>query len=552
VKRSHMFRDPVWWIALVIFFGLGATWALASPLLSNPDEAAHSVKAAALVRGQVLPPKYPLPNDGPNSILQGGFTTLVAVPYSFTYQMAGIPGCYINLPDVPAGCAPRFVDRPRPATWTTLIGRYPPTYYAIVGGATLVSTGARGIYGMRLISALLSALLLATALACARHAPRVRLLALGVCVACTPEVFILSGAVNPNSLENAAGICAWAALGVAMLHDGPKIPNYLLVVAGISTSLLVWTRPLSTLWLAVIVVTTLGFLGQWSQLRQRLREQGVRILVGTVAIVSVGAGIWTLVSNDLGNNSGYNPKGLRLWAATVHSLALTPSYLRQMVAVLGWWRTPTFPALSWGWALILGIVVLLALRYAGRRAALGVLFILAVVVLMPTVLQAPTAKQLGFVWSGRYGLAIAAGVPIMASLGLSTSDRLSSRATRWWVAVVVTLVAMVQVGAHWANMRRYIVGDNGPMWYFGHSGWVPPLPAWSLLVSMIVFSAGLAILTYRVATGGMKPAPGRLHASSRVSTQPVEEPGAGGRGDRYPGHGAGEGGRPHADAGAGA
>ena len=551
MRQRHMLRDPVWWVALVVFFGLGATWALASPLLSNPDEAAHSVKAAALVRGQIFPPKYPLPNDGPNSILQGGFTTLVAVPASYTFQMAGIPECYINNPDTPAGCGPRFVDNPRPSKWTTLIGRYPPTYYAIVGGATLVSTGARGIYGMRMLSALLSALLLASAFACAREAPRFGLLALGVCLACTPEVFILSGAVNPNSLENSAGICAWAALGVAMLHDGRKVPKYLLVVFGVSASLLVWTRPLSTLWLTIIAVTVLVFLGKKARLRQRLRERRVQVLVGAIAFAGLTAGVWTLVSNDLGNNSGYNPKGLGLWQATIHSLALTPSYLRQMVAVFGWWRTPTFPAVSWAWGLAVGIVVLLALRYAGRRAALGVLFILVVVLLVPTALQAPTAKSLGFVWSGRYGLAIGAGVPIVAALGLSTSGRLSRRATRLSVGIVVTLVAIIQVAVHWANMRRYIVGDNGPLWYFGHSGWIPPLPAWSLLLAMIVFSAGLAVLTYRVATtGGAAPTLGDAPLSSSVPS--VQERGADGSGDGHPNNGAGKARRSPVEGGVGA
>jgi len=506
-RRVRRFlRDPVWWTAFLLFFGLGATWALASPLLSNADEAAHSVKAAALYDGgQLLPPKFPLPNDGPNSILQGGWTTLVRVPYSYTFQMAGIPSCYINNDDKPAGCAPRFVDSPRPSKWTTLIGRYPPTYYALVGWATLVSTGARGIYGMRFISAGVSALLLATAFACARESRKFRLLALGVVVACTPETFLLAGAVNPNGFEATAGICTWAALGVTMLNGASRIPKRLLVVTGIAASLLVFTRPLSTLWLALITLIVLTFLGGFPRVRSRLREHGVRVLVGIVGLISVGAGVWTLVSNDLGNNMGYNPKGLGFWDAAVHSLRLTPEYLSQLVVVFGWWRTPAFPLISWMWGLALLILVVLALRFARRRLAFAVVTALTVLLLMPTLLQAPTAKKLGFVWSGRYGLAIGAGVPILAALALGASGRLSERSTKWIAATVVTLVAAAQIIAHYADMRRYIVGDNGPLWYFGHSGWIPPLPAWSLLVAVVTFSIGLAVLTYRVATGDPGP-----------------------------------------------
>jgi hypothetical protein len=526
---QHTLRDRVWWAAFILFFGLGVTWALASPLLSNPDEAAHSIKAAALVRGQVFPPKVNLPNLGPNSLLQGGWSTKVSVPASFTDQMAGIPGCYINHPDIPAGCAPRFVDDPRPSHFTTLIGRYPPTYYAIVGAATLVSTGARGIYGMRIITAALSALLLATAFACTRETPRFRLLALGVLVACTPEVFILAGSVNPNSLEASSGICTWALLGVAMLYDGPKIPGRLLVLLGISASLLVWTRPLSTLWLALIALTVLVFLGNRARLAQRLRERGVQALIGVLVFVSLGAGVWTLVSNDLGNNSGYYPKGLGLWAATIHSLSLTPSYLSQMVAVFGWWRTPAFPVISWVWALALGILILVALWRSKPRLALGVLVTMVIVLLVPTALQAPTAKKLGFVWSGRYGLAIGAGVPILAALALCATGRLRPRAKKWLVGVVVTLVALEQVAAHYANMRRYITGDNGPLWYFGHNGWIPPLPAWSLLVSMVVLSTLLAVLTYRVATSTRG-----LATDGDPASVPAEELVANGRRHRDP------------------
>jgi hypothetical protein len=528
----HTLRDRVWWAAFLLFFGLGLTWALASPLLSNPDEAAHSIKAAALVRGQVFPPKVNLPNDGPNSLLQGGWSTSVSVPASFTGQMAGIPGCYINHPDIPAGCAPRFVDDPRPSHFTTLIGRYPPTYYAIVGAATLVSTGARGIYGMRFITAALSALLLATAFACAREVPRFRLLALGVLVACSPEVLILSGSVNPNSLEASSGICTWALLGVATLHDAPKIPKRLLVLIGISASLLVWTRPLSSLWLALIVLTVLVFLGNRTRLRQRLRERGVQVLIAVLAVVGLGAGVWTLVSNDLGNNSGYYPKGLGVWQAAIHSLGLTPSYLSQMVAVFGWWRTPAFPVISWVWGLALGILVVVALWRSRPRLAFGILTIIAIVLLVPTALQAPTAKTLGFVWSGRYGLAIGAGVPILAALALCSSGRIRQRTTKWLVGVVVTLVAIVQVAAHYANMRRYITGDKGALWYFRHNGWIPPLPAWSLLLSMVLLSTGLAILTYRVATSRAVTTDGDPAAALPPGSS--DELAANGRGRREP------------------
>ena len=103
-------RLRVFLLAFVAFGVLGATWAFASPVLSNPDEAAHSVKAAATVRGQLVPPKERQPDDGPGGLLRGGFTTRVHVPYSYTWQTSRLPLCYIYDADAPAGCASDFGD----------------------------------------------------------------------------------------------------------------------------------------------------------------------------------------------------------------------------------------------------------------------------------------------------------------------------------------------------------------------------------------------------------------------------------------------------------
>ena len=66
-----------------LFALIGTIWSLASPVLSAPDEAAHAVKAAAVVRGQFL---------GDETGLPAGRGT-VQVPALFV-RAAELPLCY--------------------------------------------------------------------------------------------------------------------------------------------------------------------------------------------------------------------------------------------------------------------------------------------------------------------------------------------------------------------------------------------------------------------------------------------------------------------------
>ena len=492
-------RGPVWIVAFTLFFALGLVWSIGSPLFSVPDEPSHVVKAASVVRGELVPDKQTLPDEG-QGFIRGGWTTVVHVPLSYTWQTSSIPGCHMFDTRIPAGCSPGFIDDARPATWTTLNGRYPPIFYGLVGWPTLFDTGTTSIYLMRFINAAVCAALLATALACAREARRFRLAALGVALAATPQVFFLAGSVNPNGLEIAAAICLWTALTVVALDDRPRVPTHLLWVLGISAGLLAWTRPLSTLWLAIALSVVLLFATGRARVAEVLRSRAACITAAIVGVLCVTSAAWTLAFDALGNNSGDDPRGLGLLDAFSHSLGRTGEYLEQMVGVFGW-RSTTMPApLYWVWGAMVLTLVVLAVRYAPRRLAFGVLVLLGLMVLAPSLLQAPTAKEFGFVWSGRYNLPIAVGLPILAALAVGTSGRLRPRGTARLAGLVVTLVAAVQVIAHIVSTRRYVVGTDGPLFYLDQHGWDPPLPAWFLLIVTISVASGLALLTYRIAT----------------------------------------------------
>ena len=553
-------RLRVFLLAFVAFALLGVTWALASPVLSNPDEPAHSVKAAATVRGQLVPPKEQQPDEGPGSLVRGGFTTRVEVPYSYSWQTSGIPECYIFDKDAPAGCAHGFTDDaavicPRYdasrntvgacppdlastqslVRWVTLIGRFQPPYYAAVGWPTLFDTGNAGFFTMRFVSVVLNALLLAAAVACAAAVRRRRFMVIGVLLAATPQTILMAGSINPNGLEVSAAICTWVAASVALLDDRDRLPRGVLATLGVSAVTLVWSRPLSMVWLAVIGVTVLAAFGDRERVRARLRGRAERVTLIVIFVATLGSTAWTIGADALGQNSGYDPRGLDLLPAARHSLALTGSYLRQMVAVFGWQRepSPVWLSLLWG-AAVLAVVVVALVPWsrrahdehdeqgAGTRPKVVLLALIGFTLLMPTLLQVPSAKRIGFVWSGRYGLPVAVGIPIVAA-AMVGARRLSPRALRVLGGSIVVAVAFGQVVAHWANMRRYVVGLDGPVVYFGHDGWTPPLGAPVLLVLVVVASIGLAWLGYRL--GVAEPA--GPEATDAAGAEPV--PAAAGR-----------------------
>jgi hypothetical protein len=267
------------------------------------------------------------------------------------------------------------------------------------------------------------------------------------------------------------------------------------VPVALSCTVLALTRPLSTMWLAVIGLAVLLLLAEPARIRARLAERDVRRTIAVVGAASVAGAAWTVLSDNLGNNRGYNPWGLGMVDAVRHSLALSWSYLQQGVAVFGWDRTPSPAPLTWAWGVALALLLVPAVRAGGRRLGLGLLGLTLFVFLVPTFLQARTARAIGFVWSGRYGLALFAGIPVIAALVLARG----TRSYKALAAAVAVITAVGHVVAHMAAMRRWMVGTDGPLDYLGGDGWDPPVDPRLLLVATAVLAGALSLAAYRAA-----------------------------------------------------
>ena len=233
-QGGHVFA--VNWILFTVLLGiLAVAWSLATPLPSGPDEPAQYVKAAAVVRGQLI---------GGDAGKGQAYATRVRVPAGIRYLGSG-RNCYYR-PSVSAACASPYAP-PIPSTVdaVTYVGHYPPLYYAITGTPSLFSVGRTGQRAMRVVGAIACAVLLGLAFATARRWSTNPLLALGLALGVTPATIYLASVVNPSGLEIAVAAALWVSVLVLFSEHRSAPPPGLLAVITASTWLLAWTRPLS-------------------------------------------------------------------------------------------------------------------------------------------------------------------------------------------------------------------------------------------------------------------------------------------------------------------
>ena len=504
-------RVPTWWAWPGLLL-LCCSWAFATPVLGAPDEFAHVVRAAAVVRGQVVTEEVQRPGEY--------YEVLSAVDLPASYARArGVAGCYAFDPEVPASCAPPFAAQPGEgsATALTSVGRYPPLTYAVLGLPSLVLDGAAAVYGMRLVGALVCSSLLAAgtvALLGRRAHPA---LAVGTVLALTPMVMFLAGTVNPSGVEVAAGYALWAVALRSVLRPDPAWLRRDLLLAALAAAVLVNIRASSPV-LAVLIVSVLALVAGRPWWRSALagRRWVPAVVVGGVA--GALATVWVVAVDPNGQLGGRpSPELADPAVAARAGLSATPQYLRQAIGVFGY-LDPSAPLVVYGlWALLLlglGVAALVA-GLARERAAL--VLAAAVVVLLPVVVQVPTAADLGLIWQGRYLLAFAVGLPLLAGVVLARASATVPGAAGARGVVLAALVA--QVLALVAALRRASSGTGEPLWALD-GPWQPPL-GWAGVIAVAV--VGVVLLGAALWPGPRRPRRSEVPAADEVRTLDVAD-----------------------------
>ena len=466
----------------LLIFSAVSLWSLATPLMAFPDEPAHTIKAAAVVRGQI-------------TIEEGtsfGHGVHVRVPAYIANLHA--QDCFKFRQDTAANCAPAIPsDANDEAIGVTSAGSYNPMYYWIVGLPSLLLTGQPALFAMRILSALLSAAFYAagfTALAQLRQ-PRVPVLMASLAV--TPMVLFLAAGINPNSLEVAATIAAFCGF-VVTLDNAHRVRHVLPAVVTViaSTVVLANTRQVSLVWLLCALISGV-LLFRGAEIKAAFRN---RIVLTGAALTVPGVllGIyWIYLMLHAPANSGVAPEGIAnpqpgvsISRAFLTMVEKAPEFLQQYVGVMGWLDTPVPTAVVMLWSMVFGVAVLLPMLIRPFKTTLGAWAALAMLIFVPAILQASIWKSMGFVWQGRYNLPLV--VVLLIAVGM-TARRLhfpqsagaqSVARVFLWAAVFCHLLAFAFV------LRRYVVGTfGGGNWHAMINGvqWQPPL-SWFLLTLM--------------------------------------------------------------------
>ena len=504
----------MWWISFVVLCLVGGVWALASPLMSVPDEPAHAIKAAAMWRGELRGYVIDLPPGNPAGVPS---QVVDKVPEEYA-QLHDEPSCYKGKPSQPAGCTPVIDDDQAIVQIGSPAGTYPPLFYAAVGWTSRLLSPYRAIYGMRLCSVLMCAALLASALASARSLGRTRLAVGGVVLAVTPMTLFLAGSVNPNGLEIAASIATFVVLLDLLTRRGAP-PTRLLVRALVVASCFVAARPLSPLYF----VLAIGFVVVAALTRERLSElvadTRARIAGAALAVVALlSALLMVLAPPPL---AGLPRPDLTFRNAFPDSFDLLDFRARQMIGLFGWLDTVVPDWLTHGWLWAVGCIVVVALVVDTTvRRRITLLGAVAATVLVPLTIESVQAHEIGLYWQGRYTLPLAVGVPILAGWMIADAPLVATAVgRRIGTAVVVVIsvgVGFVQLFAWATALSRYVVGAPTGTFSFLHGdGWRPPFGSSALfglaLVAFVAYAGWMILL----AVGG-PPSADAARASGRT------------------------------------
>jgi hypothetical protein len=459
-------RRQVFFISWVLLAVLSIVWSIATPLAAAPDEPAHIVKAASVVRGQFIG-------------VASSLGHVVEVP-RYVDSMQAIT-CFAFHPDITPDCAPAQTGNPAELVQsTTTAGLYNPVYYLLVGWPTLIFDDALGIYAMRVISGVLSSFFLALTFVIAFGWQRNTVPLLAVATAIPPMLIFLGAAVNPNGAETTATLATFAAMLAVVLQPDDRLLTQRSLVVFAGSAIAINTRGLSALWIAIAILTPLMLLGG-TRLRDLLSKRAVHGAVAGTAAATVFAVGWLLGTNSLGAAIGdedtfqvFPGVGATPLSGFLNTIAEMFGYAQGMIGNFGWLDTPAPLSVHFIWSAFVGALLIAAFTFLRGRALALAVVLTALFVVLPAVIQGAYVTGGGIIWQGRYALPLFAmlafGLGVLMAehsggLPRPALDRLGFIVWLGWAAA--------QYFSFATTLRRYAVGTSGT--------WKDTLlsPAWS-------------------------------------------------------------------------
>lgn len=477
-------------VAFALIFGLSASWAFASPLMGVPDEPAHVIKAASVVRGDLR---------GKLDV-GGGPIRLVTIPKGIEHFSHF--GCFAQNVLITPGCVDAMPgDKNTLVETRTSAANYNPIYYWAVGTPTLFWADSKAVYAMRLLNALLCSMLLAAAFASLACLGRRRWGMTALAVGMTPMVMFLNGAVNPNGLEVAGTACVFSSL--LLLFEKSRQPRWHLPVVAVvtlSAVLLANAKPLAWMWLAIAVLSAL-LLARWSDVRRVMKIPAVWIGTAITAIAVAFAVAWILAVNAF-EGIPFEAAGITPAAGIEIMADRTFDYFKGYVGQFGWLEVPP-PLMAYtvwiGLAMAFGIGAF-ALTRGRTRLTVGLALI--AVIGLPPALQAQAVQSVGIVWQGRYLLAIFVLFLVICGVALDRVTPVSNGSCP--PGIVKGTLLVLGIAAFWTfalTLRRFVTGlDTDRLWaqMFSSPSWVPPGGVALTLIVHAALIAAACVVLYRM------------------------------------------------------
>jgi len=474
----------VFGIAFGLLFLLMASFSVATPQGASPDEPAHAIRAYAAAHGELF---------GPDSASIPGTIDQTVSTY-FAKLESHMP-CFKRNVAVTPSCVAPVENQDAPTTGHTSTTVNTPVFYVLVGWPTAFLDGAKGLYGMRLVNALLCSALLALAFTALRALPRSRWALAGLAVGVTPMVLFLSGTLNPNGIEVAASAAAFALLLLTFGTPaaGSRLVLRILGIVAVSL-LLVNTRSIAMLWLALAFVIAI-LLGKREVLRTVFRSWLTWAGIVVIGAVAVAAALFYLRPRSL--TPGYAPVGAgsSWWQGFSNTLDGTFSFMIGWIAQFGWLEIPA-PALTVAvWATVGGMVILLGSTLGPRTVKIGALLLGLAIVFVPPFSQAAVIHDAGYIWQGRYTIAPAVLLAVLAGIGLDHALPAADKRLTAVMRVAVVLLGIAQLAAFLWMLRRYVTGLQQNLTWIDMlraPQWQPP-GGWLLVTVVFAITTGLAV-----------------------------------------------------------
>jgi hypothetical protein len=168
---------------------------------------------------------------------------------------------------------------------------------------------------------------------------------------------------------------------------------------------------------------------------------------------------------------------------------------------LGWLDT-AMPAVVWvGMWGAYAAILFVAVARLSRRRVLAVAVVGGAVLLVPAYLQYLTGTLVGALVQPRYVLPLLTMLAITAMVRLDGEAFRITRGQRW---MVVAALAVANAAALYANLRRFVTGNESREWNLDRAAewwWALPIsPLTVCAVTAIAFTVGVILLTTELTT----------------------------------------------------